>query len=84
MILDDYRSLKEIQNAGSFLCLRIVLQAMLPQEPRLMPFAGRLNMFSPCQMSRGSIVILSSLALESTFSEVGYYIAVKCAVTGVV
>lgn len=84
MPLADYRSLDEVHNIGSFLCLRTVLQTMLQQVPRPMPVAGRPTVSSPRHMSRGSIVILTSLASEGTFLGVGNYVAAKHAVKGLV
>lgn len=84
MPLADYRSLDEVHNIGSFLCLRTVLQTMLQQVPRAMPVAGRPAVSSPRHMSRGSIVILTSLASEGTFLGVGNYVAAKHAVKGLV
>ena len=74
----------EVHNIGSFICLRTVLQQMLQQAPRPMSVAGRLTTSSPRHMSRGSIVILTSLASEGTFLGVGNYIAAKHAVKGLV
>ena len=74
----------EVHNIGSFICLRKVLQKMLQQAPQPMPVAGRLTTSSPRHMSRGSIVILTSLASEGTFLGVGNYIAAKHAVKGLV
>lgn len=74
----------EVHNIGSFLCLRAVLQIMLQQVPRPMPIAGRPTTSSPRHMSRGSIVILTSLASEGTFLGVSNYIAAKHAVKGLV
>ena len=74
----------EVHNIGSFICLRTVLQKMLQQAPQPMPVAGRLTTSSPRHMSRGSIVILTSLGSEGTFLGVGNYIAAKHAVKGLV
>ena len=57
---------------------------MLLQVPRPMPVAGRPTTYSPRHLSRGSIVILTSLASEGTFLGVGNYIAAKHAVKGLV
>ena len=84
MTLEDYHSLDEIYNIGSFLCVRTVLQTMLQQEPQPMPVVGRPTISSRSHMSRGSIVILTSLASEGTFLGVGNYIAAKHAVKGLV
>ena len=84
MPLEDYRKLDEVHNIGSFLCLRTILQIMLQQVPRPMPVIGRPTASSPRHMSRGSIVILTSLASEGTFLGVGVYIAAKHAVKGLV
>ena len=84
MPLEDYRKLDEVHNIGCFLCLRTVLQTMLQQVPRPMPVIGRPTASSPRHMSRGSIVILTSLASEGTFLGVGNYIAAKHAVKGLV
>lgn len=84
MPLEDYRKLDEVHNIGSFLCLRAVLQIMLQQVPRPMPVTGRPTVSSPRHMSRGSVVILTSLASEGTFLGVGNYIAAKHAVKGLV
>ena len=82
MSLDDYRSMDEVHNIGSFLCLRKILQTMLQQVPRSMPVVGRRTNASPRHMSRGSVVILTSLGSEGTFLGVGNYIAAKHAVKG--
>ncbi len=57
---------------------------MLQQVPRPMPVAGRPTTVSPRRMSRGSIVILTSLASDGTFLGVGNYSAAKHAVKGLV
>ena len=71
---EEYRKLTEAHNMGYFWCLRTVLQTMLQQVPRPMPVIGRPTVSSPQHMSRGSIVILSSLASEGTFLGVKTYI----------
>lgn len=78
MSLDAYRQLDEVHNIGSFLVLRATLQTMLQQEPRA---TGRASVKA---MSRGSIVLLTSLASEGAFLGVGNYIAAKHAVKGLV
>lgn len=50
---------------------------MLQQEPQPMPVVGPPTLSSPRHISRGSIVILTSLASEGTFLGVGNYIAAK-------
>ena len=57
---------------------------MLQQVPRPVPVAGRPTTSSPRHMSRGSIVILTSLASEGTSQGIGNYIAAKHAVKGLV
>ncbi|KAL8823889.1 MAG: hypothetical protein Q9191_005467 [Dirinaria sp. TL-2023a] len=84
MTLDDYRSMNEVHNIGSFLCVRTVLQTMLQQEPRSMPITGRSTKTLSRHMSRGSVVILTSLASEGAVLGVGNYIAAKHAVKGLV
>ena len=84
MTLEEYRNLDEVHNIGSFLCLRTILQTMLQQEPMPRPITGQLKSSSTRHMSRGSIVILSSLASEGAFLGVGNYIAAKHAVKGLV
>lgn len=80
MSLDAYRQLDEVHNIGSFLVLRATLQTMLQQEPRAVG-TGRASVRA---MSRGSIVLLTSLASEGAFIGVGNYIAAKHAVKGLV
>ena len=84
MTLEEYRAMDEVHNIGSFLCVRAVLQAMLQQEPRAMPLGGRSPASSRRGESRGSIVVLTSLASEGAFLRVGNYIAAKHAVKGLV
>ena len=84
MSLEDYRTMDEVHNIGTFTGLRTVLQTMLEQVPRLMPVAGRPTTSSPRHLSRGSIVILTSLGSEGAFLGVGNYIAAKHAVKGLV
>lgn len=84
MTLEEYRTMDEVHNIGSFLCVRKILQIMLQQELRCMPVHGRSTVSSPRHMSRGSIVILTSLASEGAFLGVGNYIAAKHAVKGLV
>lgn len=74
MTLDEYRDMDKVHNIGSFLIMRAVLKVMLEQELRVI---GRAS-------SRGSIVILTSLASEGAFLGVGNYIAAKHAVKGLV
>ena len=74
----------EVHNIASFICLRTVLQTMLLQKPQPMPVAGRLTTSSPRHMSKGSIVILTSIASEGTVWGTGNYIAAKHAVKGLV
>jgi len=80
MILQDYRSMDEVDNIGGFLCVQKTLQIMLQREPRPMPAAGRPTGPSPRHMSRGSIVILTSFASEGAFLGVRNYISAKHAV----
>ena len=84
MTLEDYRSMDEVHNIGAFLCLRTVLRKMLQQAPQPMPVIGRPSVSSPRHMSRGSIIILTSLASEGAFLGVGNYISAKHAVKGLV
>ncbi|KAL8706780.1 MAG: hypothetical protein Q9201_000206 [Fulgogasparrea decipioides] len=82
--LSDYRSMLDCHSIGSFLCLRAVLRVMLQQEPRLMPVIGRPNGSSPRHMSRGSIVIITSLSAETVVLGIGSYGSAKKAVKGLV
>ena len=84
MTLEEYRTMDEVHNMGAFLCVRAILRIMLEQTPRPMPVAGRPKTSSPRHMSRGSIVIVTSLASEGAFLGVGNYIAAKHAVKGLV
>ena len=84
MTLEEYRRMDEVHNIGSFLCISAVLSAMLKQEPRTMPVAGRPRSSSARYMSRGSIVIVTSLASEGAFKGTGNYVAAKHAVKGLV
>ena len=84
MTLEDYQRLDEVHNIGSFLCVRSILQTMLQQVPRPTPALGRSTADSSRYMSRGSIVLLTSLASEGAFLGVGNYIAAKHAVKGLV
>ncbi|KAK1145275.1 putative PKS/NRPS-like protein biosynthetic cluster [Aspergillus melleus] len=74
MSLEAYRSMDEVHNIGCFLVLREVLRAMADQEP------------VPTRRThtRGSIVLVTSLASEGAFLGVGNYIAAKHAVRGLV
>ncbi|KGO70653.1 Glucose/ribitol dehydrogenase [Penicillium italicum] len=75
MSLETYRSMDEVHNIGCFLIVREVIRAMITQEPVL---TKRRN------QTRGSIVVLTSLASEGAFLGVGNYIAAKHAVKGLV
>jgi 3-oxoacyl-[acyl-carrier protein] reductase len=75
MSLETYRSMDEVHNIGCFLVVREVIRAMTSQEP---VSTKRQN------QTRGSIVLLTSLASEGAFLGVGNYIAAKHAVKGLV
>lgn len=75
MSLEAHRSMDEVHNIGCLLVVREVIRAMISQDPVL---TRRQN------QARGSIVVLTSLALEGAFLGVGNYIAAKHAVKGVV
>ncbi|KAJ5100499.1 Glucose/ribitol dehydrogenase [Penicillium angulare] len=75
MSLETYRSMDEVHNIGCFLVLREVTRAMINQDP---VFNKRGH------QTRGSIVLLTSLASEGAFLGVGNYIAAKHAVKGLV
>jgi Dehydrogenases with different specificities (related to short-chain alcohol dehydrogenases) len=75
MSLETYRSMDEVHNIGCFLVVREVIRAMISQEPVL---TRRHN------QTRGSIVVLTSLASEGAFLGVGNYSAAKHAVKGLV
>ncbi|RAH84814.1 oxidoreductase [Aspergillus japonicus CBS 114.51] len=79
MSLEAYRSMDEVHNIGCFLVVREVLRAMISQEPikLITPRSRR-------KPTRGSIVVLTSLASEGAFLGVGNYIAAKHAVKGLV
>ena len=77
MPLEEYRKLAEAYNVGYSWCLRTVLQTMLQQVPRPMPVIGRPTVSSARHISRGSIVILTSLASEGTFLGMKTYVPVK-------
>jgi NAD(P)-dependent dehydrogenase (short-subunit alcohol dehydrogenase family) len=74
MAIDQYRSQIEVHNIGGFLFLRTALQSLLEQEPRL-SVGSRYP-------TRGSIVLLTSLASEGAFIGAANYIAAKFAVKG--
>ncbi|GAD91508.1 oxidoreductase, short-chain dehydrogenase/reductase family [Paecilomyces variotii No. 5] len=74
MSQDEYRDMDEVHNIGSFLIIRAMLKAMLQQELRGI---GRSS-------SRGSIVILTSLASEGVYIGVGDYSSAKRSVKGLV
>lgn len=57
---------------------------MLQQEPREMVVAGRQTTSASRHMSRGSIVILTSLAAETVVLGLGPYASAKKAVKGLV
>lgn len=75
MSLETYRSMDEVHNIGCFLVVREVIRTMISQEPIL---TRRRN------QTRGSIVVLTSLASEGAFLGVGNYIAAKHAVKGLI
>lgn len=75
MSLETYRTMDEVHNIGCFLVVREVIRAMISQELVLT------RRQSP---TRGSIVVLTSLASEGAFLGVGNYIAAKHAVKGLV
>ena len=74
----------ECHSVGNFLCIRAVLQVMLQQEPRPMVVAGRPMTSSPRHMSRGSIVVMTSLSAESVMLGIGSYASAKHAVKSLV
>jgi NAD(P)-dependent dehydrogenase (short-subunit alcohol dehydrogenase family) len=76
MSIDDYRAQIEVHNVGGFLFLRTALQTLLEQEP--CTFTGSRY------PTRGSIVLLTSLASEGAFIGVGNYTAAKYAVKSLV
>ncbi|KAI0172493.1 short-chain dehydrogenase/reductase SDR [Hypoxylon sp. FL1284] len=79
MSLSDWRSLDEVHNIGCFLLTRAALRVMDKQDlitPSSTVYGGR--------PSRGTIVMLTSLASEGAFLGVGNYIAAKHAVKGMV
>ncbi|KAL8824812.1 MAG: hypothetical protein Q9170_008032 [Blastenia crenularia] len=78
--LSDYRAMIESHNIGSFLCIRAVLRVMLEQGPKMMVVAGRKTISTPRHLSRGSIVIVTSLAAESVAMGMGAYASAKKAV----
>ncbi|KAI4118666.1 MAG: hypothetical protein LQ345_001321, partial [Seirophora villosa] len=83
--LEEWRRLSECHGVGSFLCVRAVVRAMLEQEPQPMVVPGRKTTASaPRNMSRGSIVILTSLAAETVVLGLGAYASAKKAVKGLV
>ena len=76
MSLEEYRILEKDHNIGPFLCLRSVLQFMLKQEFKENSVSGRLT--------RGAIVILTSLASEGSLFGVGNHMLPKDTVKGLV
>ena len=74
----------EAHNIGVSLCLREVLKRMRRQTPRPLQIAGRPARSDPRHMSRGSIVIVTSLAAEKPSVGVGGYVAAKHAAKGLV
>ena len=75
MSLETYRTMDDVHNIGCFLVVRELIRAMSTQEPVL----NRRRV-----QTRGSIVLLTSLASEGAFLGVGNYIAAKHAVKGLV
>jgi NAD(P)-dependent dehydrogenase (short-subunit alcohol dehydrogenase family) len=76
--------MSECHSVGCFLCVRAVLNVMLQQEPMPMVVAGRSTTSSPRHMSRGSIVIITSLSAEMVVLGIGSYASAKHAVKGLV
>ena len=75
----------EIHNIGSFLTLREAIRVMKEQEPRAMPLSGRKGKDpSGRNMSRGSIVMISSIAAKGGGQAIAGYISAKHAVDGLV
>jgi NAD(P)-dependent dehydrogenase (short-subunit alcohol dehydrogenase family) len=76
MLTKQYRSQIEVHNLGGFFFLRSALQTTLEQNLRKMTGAR--------YSSRGTIVLLTSLASEGAFKGVGNYTAAKFAVKGLI
>lgn len=85
MTLEMYRQMDEVHNIGSFLCLREALRVMMTQEPRCIPPKGRTQEDShERNMSRGVIVMVTSLAAKGGGQAVCNYVAAKHAVEGLI
>lgn len=82
--LDEYRKLDEAHHIGTFLLLRAVVNCMQGQDLRTTPLPGRSESSSPRSESRGSIVVVASLASEGGYLGVSPYVAAKHAVKGLV
>lgn len=76
MPLEAYCAQVDVHVQGGFLFLRAALQTLLKQEPQITPGSRH--------ASRGSIVMVTSLASEGAFIGVGNYTAAKFAVKGLV
>lgn len=76
MPIDEYRAQVEVHNIGGFLFLRTALRTLLVQGLQV-PEGGKFP-------TRGSVVMLTSLASEGAFKGVGNYTAAKWAIKGLV
>ncbi|KAI1097531.1 short-chain dehydrogenase/reductase SDR [Jackrogersella minutella] len=79
MPLAEWRSLDDVHNIGCFLLTRAALRVMDKQDT-INPFQTADNRPS----TRGSIVMLTSVASEGAFPGVGNYVTAKHAVKGMV
>ncbi|KAL9599942.1 MAG: hypothetical protein Q9219_003504 [cf. Caloplaca sp. 3 TL-2023] len=82
--LEEWRKMTDSHSVGCFLCIRAVLGIMLRQSPTHMLVAGRPHSEGPRHMSRGSIVIVTSLAAETVVLGMGAYSSAKRAVKSLV
>lgn len=76
MPIENYRAQMEVHSIGAFLFLRSALHALLDNEAQ--------SVQNRSYTSRGSIVLVSSVASEGAFIGIGNYIAAKFAVKGLV
>lgn len=81
MSLDLYRAMDEVHNIGSFLCLREALRVMTAQSPEPSNANGASNSTGG---TRGSIVLVTSLASKGGYQGSAGYTAAKHAVEGLI
>lgn len=87
MPLELYRQMDDVHNIGSFLCLREAIRIMTNQEYRRIPVLVEDTTeeeHSSRSMSKGSIVMVTSLASKGGNLGTSAYIAAKHATEGLI